>query len=100
MLSVLQMGNSGDGCELASSWCKYNLRKDYLLVLGWARVRQVRWGSHSSEMLISGGGVRSILILFLVARCLDTVGVCIWRMFAFMFVVVTVWECLLFSGCC
>ena len=37
-----------------------------------------------------GGGVRSILLLPLVARCLETIDVCIWRMF-FMSVVVTVW---------
>ena len=36
--------------------------------------------------------VRSILVLPLVARCLETVDVCIWRMFVFMSVVVTVWE--------
>ena len=28
-----------------------------------------------------GGGVRSILLLPLVARCLETIDVCIWRMF-------------------
>ena len=27
----------------------------------------------------------------LVVRCLDTIDVCIWRMFVFMSVVVTVW---------
>ena len=32
----------------------------------------------------SGGGVRSILLLPLVARCLETIDVCIWRMFVFM----------------
>ena len=37
-----------------------------------------------------GGGVRSIL-LPLVARCPETIDVCIWRMFATMSVVVTVW---------
>ena len=37
-----------------------------------------------------GGGVRSILLLPLVARCLDTINVCIWRMFVFMSVVETV----------
>ena len=31
-----------------------------------------------------GGGVRSILLLSLVARCLETLDVCIWRMFVFM----------------
>ena len=38
-----------------------------------------------------GGGVRSILLLPLVARCLETIDVCIWRMFVFMSVAVTVW---------
>ena len=28
-----------------------------------------------------GEGVRSILLLPLVARCLDTIDVCIWRIF-------------------
>ena len=37
-----------------------------------------------------GGGVRSILLSPLVARCLETIDVCIWRMF-FMSVVVIVW---------
>ena len=35
--------------------------------------------------------VRSILFLPIVARCLETIDVCIWRMFVFMYVVVTVW---------
>ena len=39
-----------------------------------------------------GRGVRSILLLPLVARCLETIDVCIWRMFVFMSVVETVWE--------
>ena len=28
-----------------------------------------------------GGSVHSILLLSLVARCLETIDVCIWRMF-------------------
>ena len=40
---------------------------------------------------VCGGGVRSILLLPLVARCLETIDVCIWHMFVFMSVVVTVW---------
>ena len=32
----------------------------------------------------------SILLLPLVARCLETIDACIWRMFVFMSVVVTV----------
>ena len=47
--------------------------------------------SISSELLVCGGGVRSILLLPLVSRCLETIDVCIWRMFVFMYVVVTVW---------
>ena len=69
---------------------KYDLRKGDLFVLSWARVRRVRRGSISSELIMCGGGVRSILLLSLVARCLDTIDVCIWRMFVFMSVVVTV----------
>ena len=62
-----------------------------MFVLSWARVQQVRWGSLSSELLMCGGGVCSILLLPLVARCLETIDVCIWHMFVFMSVVVTVW---------
>ena len=88
---MLQRGHSGDGCVLASTLCKYDLRKGDLFVLSWARVRRVRRGSISSELLVCGGGVSSILLLPLVARCLETIDVCIWRMFVFMSVVVTVW---------
>ena len=35
--------------------------------------------------------MRSISLLPLVARCLETIDVCIWCMFVFMSVVVTVW---------
>ena len=42
--------------------------------------RRVTRGSISSE-LMCGGGVRSILLLPLVARCLETIDVGIWRMF-------------------
>ena len=88
---MLQRGHSGDGCVLTSTLCKYDLRKGDLFVLSWARVRRVWRGSLSSELLVCGGGVRSILLLPLVARCLETIDVCIWRMFVFMSVVVTVW---------
>ena len=88
---VLQRGHSGDGCDLASTLCKYDLRMVDLFVLNWARVRRVWRGSLSSELLMCAGGVRSILLLTLVARCLETKDVCIWRMFVFMSVVVTVW---------
>ena len=88
---MLQRGHSGDRCVLALTLCKYDLRKGDLFVLSWARVQLVRRGSISSELLC-GGGVRSILLFPIVARCLETIDVCIWRMFVFMSVVVTVWE--------
>ena len=81
---MLQRGNSGDGCDLASTLYKYDLRKGDLFVLSWARVRRVRRGSISSDLLMCGGGVRSILLLPLVARCLETIDVCKWRMFVYM----------------
>ena len=37
-----------------------------------------------------GGGVHIILLLCLVARCIETIYVCIWRKFVFMSIVVTV----------
>ena len=83
-----ERGHSGDGCVLASTLCKCDLRKGDLFVLSWARVRR---GSISSELLVCGGGVRSILLLPLVARCPETIDVCIWCMFVFMSVVVTMW---------
>ena len=88
---MLQRGHRGDGCGLASTLCKYDLRKGDLFVLSWARVRRMRWGSISSELQMCGGGVRIILLLPLVARCLETIDVCIWCMSVFMSVVVIVW---------
>ena len=35
---VLHRGHSGDGCDLASTLCKYDLRKGDLFVLSWAWV--------------------------------------------------------------
>ena len=81
---VLPRWHCGDGCDLASTLCKYDLRNGDLFVLSWARVRRV-------SLLMCVGDVRSILLLPLVARCLKTIDVCIWHMFVFMSVVVTVW---------
>ena len=53
---ILQRGHSVDGCVLA-------------------RVRRVRRGSLSSELLMCGGGVRSIFLLPLAARCLETIDI-------------------------
>ena len=89
---LLQRGHSGDGCVLVPTLCKYDLRKGDLFVLSWARVRR---GSISAELLMYGGGVRSILLLPLVARCLETIDVvCMWHLF------LCLWECLLCSGRC
>ena len=65
----------GDGCVLASTLCKYTLRKGELIVLSWARVRRVRRRNISSELLMCAGCVRSILLLPLVAKCLETIDV-------------------------
>ena len=35
-------GHSGAGCDLVSTLGKYDLRKGYLYVLSWGRVRRVR----------------------------------------------------------
>ena len=88
---MLQRGYSGDGCDLSSTLCKYDFRKGNLFVLSRTRVRRVRRGSISSVLLMCGGGVRSILLLPLVAISLETIDICIWRMLDFMSVLVTVW---------
>ena len=36
---VLQRGHSSDGCDLASTLCKYDFRKGDFFVLSWARAR-------------------------------------------------------------
>ena len=87
MCECYRGGNSGDACVLTLTLCKYTLRKGDLFVLSWARVRRVRRGSITSELLMCGGGVRSILLLPLVARCRETINVCMC-------------ECLLCSGRC
>ena len=90
-VSVSQRGYSGDGCDLALTLCKYDLRKGDLFVPSWERVRRVRRGSISPELPMCGGGVRSIPPFPLVARCLETIDVCIWRMFDSMSAAVTAW---------
>ena len=60
---ILQRGHSGDGFVLSSTLCKYDLSNGNLFVQSWARVRRVRRGSLSSELLVCGVGVRSSLLL-------------------------------------
>ena len=55
---VLQRGHSGDGCDLAPTLCKYDLRKGDLFVLSCTRIRQVRQESISSELLMCGAVCR------------------------------------------
>ena len=52
----------------------------------------MRRGSISSELQMCGGGVRSILLLPLVARCIDRDNRCMYMAHVcFLSVVVTVW---------
>ena len=62
-------------------------------------MRRVRRESLSSELLMCGGSERSILLLpFMhMARCLETIDVCIWCMLVFF---VCCSDCLLCSGRC
>ena len=50
-----------------------------MVVLSCARLRRVRQRYISSELLMGGVCVRSILLLPLVARYLETIDVCIWH---------------------
>ena len=59
------------GCDLASTLCKYDLRNGDLFVMSLAKLRRE---SISSELLMCGGGVRSIVLFPLVARCISNVS--------------------------
>ena len=50
-----QRGHSRDGCDLASTLCRYDL-----FVFSWALVRRVRWGRISSKLIMCSGGMCSI----------------------------------------
>ena len=52
---MVQRGYSGDGCDMASTLCKYNLRKGDLYVLSWSRVRRV---SGSGKYLFRAANMR------------------------------------------
>ena len=60
---MLQRGHSGDECVLASILCKYDLMNGGLFILSWTRVRGVRLGTISSELLMCSGGMRIIVLL-------------------------------------
>ena len=81
-------GHSGDRCNLALTFYKYDLRKGDLFVLSWGKGAT----SEAGKYLFRASNVWcSILLLPLVARCIETIDICIWHMFVFM-PVVTVWE--------
>ena len=61
-----------------------------LFVRSWTMVRRLMRGSISSALIMYYGGVRIILLLPLVARCLETIDMCIWHMF---FIYVCCREC-------
>ena len=77
-MSCVWVLHSGDGCDLASTLCKYDLRKRDLFVLSWAMVRR---GSISSELLMCAE-VCAVFCYYLL-----WLDVCIWRIFVFMYVV-------------
>ena len=43
VVTVLHRRQDGEVCAFASTWCKYDLRKGYLVVRSWAMVR----GTHT-----------------------------------------------------
>ena len=73
-VSVLQRGHSGDRCDLASTFCKYDFRKGDLFVLSWVRVRRVKYIFRASNVWWR---CAQYFLLLLVVRCLETVDVCI-----------------------
>ena len=54
-------------------------------------MRRVRRGRISSDLLMCCAGVRDILLMLLVARCIETLVMCIWRIFVLLSIVVTMW---------
>ena len=85
------MGHSGDGCDLALTLCKYDLRKGDLFVLSWARVRRLM-REVSLQRYLCVVEVCTVFCYCLLWLDAETVDVCIWGKFVLMSVVVTVWE--------
>ena len=98
---MLQRGHSCDGCDLASTLCKYDLRKGDLFVLSWARSAT----SKARKYLYRDANVwcRCVFcycfsLMFRDNRCLCMANVCFYICCGEMG-----WglcECLLCSGCC
>ena len=75
---VLQRGHIGDGCDLASTLCKHDLRKGDLFVLSWAMVQRVRRG----KSLFRAANVWwRCAQYFVIASCgyipIETIDVCV-----------------------
>ena len=70
--SVLQRGQRGDVCIVASTLFRYVRRRGDLFVLSCARVRRVDLESDSSVVLILGGMVLMTLLCDLFARYCST----------------------------
>ena len=75
---MVQKGRSGDGCDLESTLCKYDLRKGYLFVLSWERVRQVMLGTISLGLLMCGESVRVLIARYIENRCRYMVHACFY----------------------
>ena len=90
-MSCAWMLQSGDGCVLALTLCKYDLRKGDLLVLSWAKGATSEAGNvslQSCKCVVEVCAVFCYCLLWLDG--LETIDVCIWCMFVFMSIVVTV----------
>ena len=56
MSVTLHRGNSGDGSDLASTLCKYGLRRGDLFVLSWARMQTSKAGKRLQTTQPTSGG--------------------------------------------
>ena len=83
------MGHSNDKMCFAVDFVYVYLEEDDVFVGKGATSEEGKYLFRAAN--VWGGDVRSIFLLPLVARCLETIYVYIWRMFVFISVVVTVW---------
>ena len=60
---MLQRGHSGDGCDLVSTLCSYDLRKGDLFVMSWAMVKLCTLGVFALGVsLVSGIVIISVCV--------------------------------------
>ena len=84
-------GNSGDGCDLAPTLGRYDFRKDDFMCSELSKGATSEAGKYIYRATNVWWRWVQYLLLLLVARYLQTIDVCTWRMLVFMSVVVTVW---------